>query len=44
MCVCVCIKNAGIIGLGIAVSKKKGTLVEEGIFGPCQRRDHLGKE
>ena len=29
---------------GIAVSKRKGTLAEEGIFGPSQRRDHHEKE
>ena len=25
---------------GIAMSKRSGMLVEEGIFGSCQRRDH----
>ena len=29
---------------GTAVSKVKGTLVEGGIFSPCQQRDHLGEE
>jgi len=41
-------ENAGMVGTKLYTwnncEQKKGTLVEEGIFGLCQRRDHREKE